>query len=140
MFYLILFLAFESNIMKSCFAGRSGQFPGSPWEVSIFNYMKDAELVIHCKSKDDDLGEKHIAVGNHYYWMFKENFWQTTLFWCNFWSKYGHASGEVFWPEKGSYITDRCSKNTCNWAAVEQGIYLANTPLKQLEFMYPWQR
>lgn len=139
-FCFISLLALECNIIRSCFAGSYIQLPGSEWSVVIFNYQKDPiDLVVHCKSKDDDLGEHIIRHGGQYNWSFKENFWRTTLFWCNFWSKYGHASGQVFWPETQSWLSSRCENNICAWvAAGDDGISLANLPTKEIELIYRW--
>lgn len=134
-FCFIILLALESNMFKSCFAAR----PLSPWEVAILNNMKDSTLIVHCKSKDDNLGEHVVNVGGKYYWMFKENLWQTTLFWCNFSSKYGKTSGEVFWPEKRSWLSNRCDHNTCIWAAQESGIYLRLGSFDYFQLIYPWK-
>lgn len=40
---------------------------------------------LHCKSKDNDLGYHTLGLNQSYAWNFHENFWGTTLFWCNFW-------------------------------------------------------
>ncbi|KAK2661354.1 hypothetical protein Ddye_007888 [Dipteronia dyeriana] len=39
-------------------------------------------LYIHCRSKDDDIGEHWLAVGQTMAWSFRENAFSTTLFHC----------------------------------------------------------
>ena len=141
-FCFIILLAFESNmIINSCFAQSNSKYqrPLSPWEVAILNHMKDSTLLAHCKSKNDDLGEHVIVPGGKYYWMFSENVWQSTLFWCNFSSKHGQASGEVFWPDNGGWLQDRCASNTCIWAARDDGISLRLGSLDSYQLIYPWK-
>ena len=136
----ILLVVLESNmIIMTCLAQSKVQLPLSPWQVSILNDLMDSTLVVHCKSKDDDLGEHVIRSGEKYYWMFKENIWQTTLFWCNFRSKYGQVSGDVFWPESGSRLSDQCEGHNCVWSAQEHGIYFYFASVKSYYIAYRWK-
>lgn len=139
MFCFILLLALESNMIKSCFAASKLQAPLSQWQVTILNQMAASTLVVHCKSKDDDLGEHVLATLAKYDWTFKENLLQTTLYWCNFSSKYGQVTGDVFWPEKGTWLSEQCEHNSCLWAAGDQGIYLHLGPLNGFKLMYHWK-
>ncbi|KAI3986366.1 hypothetical protein MKX01_002211 [Papaver californicum] len=52
--------------------------------VNVSNHIKP-NLTIHCKSKDDDLGEHTLAYAEYFSWKFKVNIIFTTLFWCNMW-------------------------------------------------------
>lgn len=140
--FMIILLGLESNMMiKSCFAQSKRQDPFSSWQVTILNHMTDSTLVAHCKSKDDDLGEHVLGIGGKYYWNFDENLWQSTLFWCNFYSsKHGHASGDVFWPEdEPPFLADNCINNNCFWSARDDGIYFRLSSLKSIQLMYPWK-
>ncbi|XP_023520951.1 S-protein homolog 1-like [Cucurbita pepo subsp. pepo] len=101
--------------------------------------MTDSTLVVHCKSKDDDLGEHVINAGGNYNWSFKENLLQTTLFWCNFSSKHGQATGDVFWPEQQSWLADQCVGHNCIWTAGDQGISLHYNPTNTNNLMYRWK-
>ncbi|KAM7466309.1 hypothetical protein LguiB_013871 [Lonicera macranthoides] len=55
-------------------------------EIHIVNGLPDNtySLVFRCQSKDDDLGEHQLLVGQEYYWKFHVNFFKTTLFFCHF--------------------------------------------------------
>ncbi|MCL7028306.1 hypothetical protein MKW94_021853 [Papaver nudicaule] len=44
----------------------------------------NTKLTYHCKSANDDLGERYLAFNDSWYWDFKVNFWDTILYWCNF--------------------------------------------------------
>ena len=141
-FCFIILLTFESNmIMNSCFAQSDSKYslPGTLWEVTILNKMNGLAMLVHCKSKDDDLGEHQIGPGGNFNWSFRENFWQTTLYWCNFKSILGHASGEVFWPEKRNWLGARCGHHNCIWVAREDGISLRLGSQDLYQLMYPWK-
>ncbi|OVA02160.1 Plant self-incompatibility S1 [Macleaya cordata] len=54
--------------------------------VSVVNEISEqTELTIHCKSKDDDLGEHTLSYNQDFHWNFRQNIWRTTLFWCSMW-------------------------------------------------------
>ncbi|PIA36548.1 hypothetical protein AQUCO_03300022v1 [Aquilegia coerulea] len=42
-------------------------------------------LTVHCKSKDNDLGEHSVDFHQNISWSFTENPFYTTLFWCRIW-------------------------------------------------------
>ncbi|CAN1767173.1 S-protein homolog 29 [Linum perenne] len=39
-------------------------------------------LIVHCQSKDDDLGIHHLSDGATFTWKFRLAFLRTTEFWC----------------------------------------------------------
>ncbi|CAL1414926.1 unnamed protein product [Linum trigynum] len=51
--------------------------------VSITNLLSDKILIVHCRSKDDDLGDHGVAIGDSFSWSFEPNVFGGTLFWCN---------------------------------------------------------
>ncbi|KAF5198523.1 hypothetical protein FRX31_011890 [Thalictrum thalictroides] len=66
-------------------------------------------LTVHCKSKDDDLGEQNIDFNRAFEWSFQNNIFGRTLFWCRMWW-YDHH--KLVWGSyrvyKGSDDIDRC--------------------------------
>ncbi|KAK8482923.1 hypothetical protein V6N11_019803 [Hibiscus sabdariffa] len=42
------------------------------------------DLTVHCKSKDDDLGERHLGYHNNFDFGFRPSIFQNTLFFCSF--------------------------------------------------------
>ncbi|KAL0535592.1 hypothetical protein IC582_029929 [Cucumis melo] len=143
-FLLLVSLELNMIIRSSCldpliYKESKVQLPFSPWQVTILNDLMDSTLTVHCKSKDNDLGEHVINSGDKWYWMFKENIWQTTLFWCNFRSKYGQVSGDVFWPEIGNRLSDQCEGHNCIWSGRSDGIYLYFASLKEYRIAYRWK-
>ncbi|OMO53469.1 Plant self-incompatibility S1 [Corchorus olitorius] len=109
------------------------------WYIHIFNNMSQGEvLTTHCKSKDDDLGIRKIFPRNEWNWTFKENFFQTTLFWCYLAKdKVHHAAFEVF--SENEELQNSCDYKHCRWEAREDGFYLFNIPKNQAELRYKWQ-
>ncbi|KAK9755988.1 hypothetical protein RND81_01G065000 [Saponaria officinalis] len=94
--------------------------------VDIRNALPwDELLTIHCRSKDDDLGEQILKPSEHFNWTFGINIMQTTLFYCDMsWSKY-HGRFDVFRSEPP--FLELCDVGGCNitkWEPRGNGIYL----------------
>ncbi|GMI70159.1 hypothetical protein like AT1G04645 [Hibiscus trionum] len=54
-------------------------------QVLIYNDLTPrTDLIVHCKSKNDDLGVQHIAYGNYYEFDFRPSVLRNTLFHCTF--------------------------------------------------------
>ncbi|PWA37856.1 plant self-incompatibility protein S1 family [Artemisia annua] len=50
-------------------------------------YIKDGDvdnLMAHCKSGDDDLGDKELTPNQYFHWRFRQNVFLTTIFFCTF--------------------------------------------------------
>jgi hypothetical protein len=57
--------------------------------VRIFNGLGGDDFNVHCKSKDDNLGDHVIHNNEYYHWEFRPNIWGTTLFiWPQIWYIY----------------------------------------------------
>ncbi|XP_038896433.1 S-protein homolog 1-like [Benincasa hispida] len=113
----------------------------SRYYIHIVNGLSKFDMVVHCQSKDDDLGYHHLVNhGDDYQWNFNVNFWETTLFWCKLEKPDAYVSFEVFWPEsKSTWLRDRCgTQGTCIWTAKDDGIYLRNMPANVDEFVHKW--
>lgn len=95
-----------------------------------------APLIAHCQSKDDDLGNHTIAVGQNYNWSFCENAAGNTLFFCHLYWGSKQAVFDVFSDPE---LANKCSKNVCYWEAQSGGIFFNGYyPPKGLEKMYDW--
>ncbi|KAK8635673.1 hypothetical protein V6N13_004398 [Hibiscus sabdariffa] len=111
------------------------------WHVHAVNGLSSNKiLLIHCKSRDDDLGERNLTVGNEFEWKFKTNAFGTTLFWCFMASRsdHVHAKFNVFWDNEDLFY--RCNWKNCIWIAKDDGIYLKNIPEGYDEFRFAWER
>ncbi|CAI0427466.1 unnamed protein product [Linum tenue] len=49
---------------------------------SVTNMLRDKILMVHCRSKDDDLDAHAVAVDDSIGWSFGPSFSGETLFWC----------------------------------------------------------
>ncbi|KAL8048449.1 hypothetical protein ABFX02_07G066800 [Erythranthe guttata] len=56
--------------------------------VNVKNELPNdfGQLEVHCASKDDDLGHHFLSSSEAFSWSFRANFWETTLYFCHFWS------------------------------------------------------
>ncbi|CAN6912528.1 unnamed protein product, partial [Brassica oleracea] len=53
----------------------------SDWQITVVNGLITSEtLFVHCKSKDDDLGEQNLHLGDRFSWNFGENMLHSTKF------------------------------------------------------------
>ena len=87
--------------------------------VTIYNKLNiGAIIIVHCKSKDNDLGRYFLAPTEGYKFSFKPNFFPvSTLFFCR-----------IEWPGVSHYIDayvqkrdkDRCHTDCC-WNIVSTG-------------------
>ncbi|CAN8324405.1 unnamed protein product [Cochlearia groenlandica] len=97
----------------------------SQWQVTMVNGLSTQEtLFIHCKSKEDDLGEQYLSVEDRFSWNFGENMIHTTLFWCYISKDDGYVNVNVFWDDV--ILFHRCGWKNCVWTAKRDGVYLRN--------------
>lgn len=73
-----------------------------------------------CKSKDDDLGQSILENKQEFTWKFTPNIFESTLYWCDVWSRYGYVSSKVF-SEKDDFYR-YCNYQDCTWIITDQGI------------------
>jgi len=74
------------------------------------------DLVLHCMSKDNDLGMQHLRFDQTFRWSFRVNFFETTLFHCTF--QWQGASYKFVIYDARRDDPD-CSQ--CSWIIKEQG-------------------
>lgn len=111
--------------VEPCFGG----IPFEPWEVKVVNNMTSGgTLFLHCKSKDDDLGQHNLRVGKYFTWRFRINISSSTLFWCYMRNKHGrHVSLDVFNAKDDDLLYYKCWEGrVCIWSVRDGGIYVRN--------------
>jgi len=70
-------------ILATSQAKKHGDFISTKTTVSVQNILGDnSVLVVHCSSKDNDLGKRNVFVGAPLQWSFFVNVRETTLFRC----------------------------------------------------------
>ncbi|KAK8635663.1 hypothetical protein V6N13_004390 [Hibiscus sabdariffa] len=110
------------------------------WHVHVVNGLSNNKiLLVHCKSADDDLGERHLTVGSETQWHFKIAIIGSTLFFCFMASDsdHVHVRLDVFWLDQELFY--RCNYKHCIWTARDDGIYLKNIPDNIDEFKHGWE-
>ncbi|GLT47538.1 hypothetical protein SLA2020_212280 [Shorea laevis] len=96
------------------------------------------ELTYHCKSADDDLGERKLANGAFWGFSFRPNFWGTTQYYCSFaWP------GQFQWFD--IFITKRDYRDYGNnfdflWSIVPTGPCRYNIDSKKYDICFPWNK
>ncbi|KAK9755550.1 hypothetical protein RND81_01G033800 [Saponaria officinalis] len=94
--------------------------------LHVSNNISDTSnlLYVHCKSKDDDLGEQRLSFNEERHWKFR-----TKII-----GKMTHFTCDFKWGDKGrsfDAFVDGVETNACNvsksvyWKAVDDGIYFA---------------
>ncbi|XAR48896.1 hypothetical protein NMG60_11031877 [Bertholletia excelsa] len=79
---------------------------------------------IHCKSKDDDLGNHILNNGQEFSWKFKTNFIGSTLFFCDFTWGFKPTSFAVYDRNiDPDYRNDSATQLHCFWEARLDGFY-----------------
>lgn len=112
-------------------------------QVAVANKLSNNKiLLVHCKSKDDDLGVRNVQINQNFSWIFTPNFWGTTLFWCYVApDNNSHASFKSY-HDDGKYL-NYCKMGSpinCQWVAKDDGIYLTNFANKSYDmFRFKWE-
>lgn len=109
----------------------------SPDSVDIVNQMPiGGTITVHCQSRDNDLATHSLPSGQTYGFGFKNNFWGTTLFSCEFLSPSGQQAGFQVWS---SQVRNDVFCYHCVWYVRPDGFYAMEkgAPV-QPKFMHPW--
>lgn len=139
---VVVFAILSTMSYSKCYGFDFG-LPIHTYHLHVVNQLSgNQDLLVHCKSKNNDLGIHHLGIGNEFKWDFRENYWGNTLFWCFVSTEQKHTQFNAFWPEKDHHwLRDRCGKSSrqCSWIVKDDGIYLWNVPGSLLDFVYKWQ-
>ncbi|XP_059654862.1 S-protein homolog 5-like [Cornus florida] len=123
--FAILVLAFYSMVTTGSVSNEDNLGIDEPIDVHVidrFDINTTPKLIIHCKSKDDDLGEHTLSSGDDFHWHFRVNFMRTTLFFCTM--RWGQKvlSFDVF-----DAAHNRCKATLkCFWSIGEDGVYFGD--------------
>lgn len=109
--------------------------------LSIQNHMENyGSIKIHCKSKDDDMGEHILRYDQYTRFLFRPYpLGGNTFFWC-----------DVFWNDKwvvlDAYVQEndwyRCYHNhcKCQWAITSKGPCFWDNETKQYSICESWRK
>ncbi|KAI3960539.1 hypothetical protein MKW92_053627 [Papaver armeniacum] len=92
--------------------------------IVVNNLPPNIMLNFHCKSDDDDLGERSLAFDTAWGWSFYVNFIETPLCRCNFWwvDNNGKFRQEGFQIYKAKRDMKRCHQY-CKYEIRSDGVY-----------------
>ncbi|KAG2671053.1 hypothetical protein I3760_14G114700 [Carya illinoinensis] len=96
------------------------------------------DLQLHCKSRDDDLGEHLLHYNDSYYeFSFRPTYFGSTLFYCSFsWNTDGCA--KKYWFDIYDYHREETSCTECYWKARLIDICMLNHDDNQYDICYSW--
>ncbi|CAI0458680.1 unnamed protein product [Linum tenue] len=132
---VVIFLALVAG-------STAAQTPSAIWPyhyVDVVNELGGGKvLLVHCKSRDDDLGPHNITVGSQYEFRFKLNVLIPTLFTC-YAAPDGsqHVDYTAFKEDEAEYRES--SGHHTFWIAKDDGIYLRRKGQEQDERYFAWQ-
>ncbi|RAL50428.1 hypothetical protein DM860_016895 [Cuscuta australis] len=103
-------------------------------DVHVMNEMSSLPILVRCQSKDDDLGYHILDTAEEFQLNFKNNIFDTTLFFCHFYmedaaSKRKDTVFDVFTenymnnPDCCSHYPERYHYR-CYWLVRDDGFYL----------------
>ena len=102
--------------------------------VNITNVLKSHnQLIVHCKSGDDDLGIHRLPSLISYAFSFRPNIFGKTLFFCSFqWPNSFHFF-EIYKDSRDKWLCDLCM-----WIVGEKSICMFNGGTKKYDICYAW--
>lgn len=100
---------------------------GGEIKLVLVNELHNKVLAIRCKSKNDNLGDHDLRVGQSKRFEFSDNVWKTTLFWCNMWQAPSYRVHQRFDAYRSKW--KRHLDPTYFWIAREDGVYFREDEL-----------
>ncbi|KAL7109686.1 hypothetical protein ACP275_06G190200 [Erythranthe tilingii] len=131
----LLFLVIEASIPHRFAEGGCGATVRRTIHVVNKLTPDTPQLDVHCYSKDDDLGNHTLSIGQEFKWTFCTNFFPTTLYACHLW----------WFPKEKSFdaYKDTLFKSTTEdlfWIAKPDGIYFGDANhIQNPEKKYDWE-
>ncbi|WCJ19280.1 Plant self-incompatibility protein S1 family [Euphorbia peplus] len=104
--------------------------------VKIRNTLDAAkDLLIHCRSKTDDLGEHLLHFEDSYFFSFQPNFIDPSGFYCSF-----KWDSRTRWFDFYSHRRDhyRCGNDFCQWDIEASRLCLVNNVTSKFDTCEKW--
>ncbi|CDY22773.1 hypothetical protein IGI04_030874 [Brassica rapa subsp. trilocularis] len=95
-------------------------------------------LPFHCKSKNDDFGDRSLQPGGSWSFSFKRQFFGRTLFFCSFAFPNGIYYFDIFRDHRDTAGDDWCQN--CVWKIRPTGPCRFNGGTKQFDICFPWNK
>ncbi|ESQ40345.1 hypothetical protein EUTSA_v10015919mg [Eutrema salsugineum] len=95
-------------------------------KIVLTNELHNKILAVRCKSKDNNLGDHYLRVGQSKAFEFDDNVWRRTLFFCHMWKGPNYKVHKVFDAYRSKWKSDYGP--TYFWIGREDGIYYRQDP------------
>ncbi|XP_056853953.1 S-protein homolog 2-like [Raphanus sativus] len=95
-------------------------------------------LHYHCKSKDDDLGDRSLQPGGSWSFSFKPQIFGRSLFFCSFALPNGMYYFDIYRYHRESSGDDWCQQ--CMWKIRQTGPCRFNRRTKKFDICFPWNK
>ncbi|CAN8232421.1 unnamed protein product [Cochlearia groenlandica] len=92
-------------------------------------------LTIHCKSKDDDLGEHVLQPGQNFMFRFRPNWTESTIFTCSF-----KWSDQLKLFDIWTVPKDQAVCTNCNYSIKASGPCRSGDYKKKFDKCFPWNK
>ncbi|KAL5784217.1 hypothetical protein ACOSQ2_006609 [Xanthoceras sorbifolium] len=96
----------------------------------------DNPLVMHCWSRDDDLGVHTLWKTNEWHWGFRNKIFGRTHFWCNM--KHGTKEKTIDVYDSDNWAMTCPDKHHCYWSVKDDGFYFFQEFRKSFLKYYDW--
>lgn len=136
--FIFVFLITLNLFQTPTLAEKPKCFFTPGYEVYIVNNLpqQSPPLMIHCASKNNDLGNHTLYLNQEFYFKFCESFIAVTIFSCQFSWDSKKKDLDVF----NANSRKLCKTGLCYWAAKSDGIYFSNdAKTKALQKAYDWE-
>ncbi|KAI4346095.1 hypothetical protein L6164_013177 [Bauhinia variegata] len=115
--YLVLSLALALAFAAVTYCDASSPFLPPVHVVMTNNLAGGMDVTIHCKSKNDDLGEHLVHSSQSWDFTFRPSYWNSTDLYCSF-----QWQGSVHWFDVYTEKRDFYTCTECKWSIREKQI------------------
>lgn len=123
------------TMLKGCMA--LGSLLPQKVTVQVINSLSRPQaLTLHCKSRNDDLGEHTLKPGKDFRFRFIPNFFfKTTLFFCNF-----RWPSNTLYHYFDIYVQERDEPfcKFCSWKIFEDRVCRYDEDSRAFKYCFPW--
>ncbi|CAI0542438.1 unnamed protein product [Linum tenue] len=110
--------------------------PSLQHTVHVANKLRDKTLIVHCRSKDDNLEAHAVGLGESFQWSFEPNALGGTLFWCDLAVQDKRLTFAAF-EQIG---LDQSGPYTGHWYVRGDGVYGKDKSADDVFFKAAWRR
>ena len=140
----LVFIFFVAFLCMVKVVSGSGCFWSSGWFINVANLIGKEKVLVHCRSKENDIGEKTIGWNESVHWQFCENIVSpSSLYYCHFYLGNREQTFDVFNGVMKHDCVEKEKKDfwRCTWLLKSDGFYFVDrtsgTPIQVKK--YDWK-